>query len=138
MAEELATTTYLVSEPFDLAVKSLRKVLSEANLQLAGELDMSGRIRQSLLIGTAPCRVLFVAAEAAAFEEVGSDPRAAALTPLHVVVSARGSQTEIHFLRALPDQNGPLDRPTMEAFRQLQARIAQAVERIAMRSTFGV
>jgi len=137
MAEELATTTYLVSEPFEAAVKSLRRVLADANLKLAGELDMSSRIRKRLLIGTAPCRVLFVTAAPAAFEELSADPRAAALTPLHIVVSARGSQTEIHLLRALPAENGPLDRPTMEVFRHLQARIARAVERIAMRSTLG-
>jgi uncharacterized protein (DUF302 family) len=137
MAEELATTTYLVSEPFALAVQSLRKVLADANLKLAGELDTSSRIRQRLLIGTVPCLVLFVAVTPASSEELGADPGAAALTPLHIVVSARGSQTEIHLLRALPAQNGPLARPTMEVFRHMQARIAQAVERIAMRSTLG-
>lgn len=137
MADELATATYSVSEPFELAVKSLRKVLADANLKLAGELDMSSRIRQTLLIDTAPCRVLFVAATPASFGELGADPCAAALTPLHIVVSARGSQTEIHLLRALPAHNISLDQPTMEVFRRLQARIAQAVERIAMRSTFG-
>jgi len=137
MAAETATTTYLVSEPFDLTVKSLRRVLADANLKLAGELDVSSRIRKRLSIGTAPCRVLFVAATPAAFEGLGADSRAAALTPLHIVVSARGSQTEIHLLRALPAQNGPLERPTMEVFRHLQAKIAQAVERIAMRSTLG-
>jgi len=137
MPTELATTTYLVSEPFELAVKSLRKVLADANLKLAGELDMSSRIRERLLVGTVPCRVLLVAATPSAFEELGADPRAAALTPLHIVVSARGSQTEIHLLRALPAQNGPPDAPTMEAFRHLQTRIAQAVERIGMRSTLG-
>lgn len=137
MATELATATYLVSEPFEPAVRALRKVLADANLKLSGELDMSGHIWERLLIGSAPCRVLFVAATPAEFEELGAGPSAAALTPLHVVVSARGSQTEIHLLRALPAQDGRPDGSTMEVFRQLQSRIAQAVERIAMRSTLG-
>jgi uncharacterized protein (DUF302 family) len=136
MAAESATTTYLISEPFDLAVKSLRQVLADANLKLVGELDMAGRIRQRLLIGTAPCRVIFVA-PTAALEELGAAPCAAALTPLHIVVAARGSLTAIHLLKPLPVQNGTLDRPTMDTFRHLQARIAQAVERIGMRSTLG-
>jgi len=136
MARETATTTYLVPEPFELAVKSLRKILADANLKLAGELDMSNRILEKLRIGTAPCRVLFVAATPAAFGS-GAAPCAAALTPLHIVVSARGSQTEIHLLRTLPAQNISLDQSTMAAFRHLQARIVQAVERIGMRSTFG-
>jgi len=134
MSEELATTTYSVSEPFDQAVRSLRKALADGKLKLAGELDMSSRIRQKLLIGIAPCRVLFVTAELPA-EPLDCCPSTAALTPFHLVVSARGSQTEIHFLRALPNQNGPMDQPMMTAFRHLQARITQAVERIGMRST---
>lgn len=135
MSEEMATTTYSVLQPFEEAVKSLRRVLADGNLKLAGELDMSSRIRQRLLISTAPCRVLFVTATSAVFEKLGADPCAAALTPLHIVVSARGLQTEIHLLRSVPASNGPLDQPTTAAFRQLQARIAQAVERIGMRST---
>lgn len=135
MATELATTTYLLAEPFDLAVKSLRKVLADANIELAGEMDMSSRIRERLLMRTAPCRVFFVAAKPAACAGLDADPRAAALTPLHIVLSGHGLQTEIHMLRALPAEDGPLDRPTMEFFRHLQVTIAQAVERIAMRST---
>ena len=134
MAEELATTTYSVAEPFEQAIKSLRKALIDEKLKLAGELDLSGRVRRRLLISTAPCKVLFVTASPSAFEGLGADPWGAALTPMHIVVSARGAQTEIHFLRALPVQNGPLDAATMAAFRQLQARITQAVERIGMRS----
>jgi uncharacterized protein (DUF302 family) len=137
MAEELATTTYSVSEPFEQALRSLRKVLAEGNLRLAGELDISSRIRQRLLISTPPCVVLLVMATPAVFEELGADPCVAALTPLHIVVSARGSQTEIHLMRAVPAHTDPLDRPTIAAFRQLQARITGAVERIGMRTTLG-
>jgi uncharacterized protein (DUF302 family) len=136
MAEEFATTTYLVPEPFETAVQSLRKVLADAGIELVGELDTSSRIRQTLLIGATPCRVLFVATPAS-FEELGAGPSAAALTPLHIVVSARGPQTEIHLLRAMRPDNILLDQPTMAVFRRLQARVAQAVERIAMRSTLG-
>jgi len=137
MSEELATTTYAVREPFEQAVRSLRKALSDGNLKLAGELDMSSRIRQRLLVDTAPCRVLFVTAEPGVFEELGADPCAAALTPLHVVISARGSQTEVHLLRTLSDHQQRMDRPTLAAFRSLQIRIAEAVERIGMRCRFG-
>ncbi len=137
MATESATTTYLISEPFDLAIKSLRKVLADADLKLVGELGMSGRIRDRLLISIAPYRLLFVSATQTALQELGADPRVAALTPLHIVVSARGSQTEFHLLRALPVHDSPLDRPATEIFRQLQAKISQAVERIAMRATLG-
>jgi uncharacterized protein (DUF302 family) len=137
MAGELATTTYSVSEPFEQAVRSLRKVLAGGNLQITGELDMSGRIRQRLLISTAPCRVLFVNARVSVFENREPDSYTAALTPLHIVVSARGSQTEIHLLRASPADNGALDLVTTAAFQRLQTETAQAIEKIGMRPTLG-
>ena len=69
MAEERATTTYVVSEPFERALKSLRKVLADGSLNLIGELDMSSRFRERLLIDAAPSRTLFIAATPARFEE---------------------------------------------------------------------
>lgn len=137
MTDEPATITYAVAEPFEQAVESLRRVLTGGNLKITGELDMSRRIRQRLLISTAPCRVLFVNARASVFENRGADPYAAALTPLHIVVSARGSQTEIHLLRASPADNGALDQPAAAAFQRLQTETAQAIEKIGMRSTLG-
>ena len=135
MNAELATTTYLVPEPFEQALRALRKVLAQANLPLAGELDMSRRLQESLPIGVAPLRVLFIAAAPWTFSRLSEAPAIAALTPLHVVVSARGSQAEIHFLRVVPQSQSPMDEPTMKAIQRLQDRIAQAVERIAMRAT---
>ncbi|MBZ5724696.1 MAG: hypothetical protein LAP87_06830 [Acidobacteriia bacterium] len=137
MADEPATTTYTVTEPFEEAVKSLRKVLAGGNLKITGELDMSYRIRQRLLVGTAPCRVLFVGGTPAVFQNLGADALAAALTPLHIVVSARGSQTEIHLLRALASDNGPLEPQVAATFRRLQAEIFRAIEKIGMRAALG-
>ena len=95
------------------------------NLQLAGELDVAQRLREKLLIGTAPCRVLFVTAKAS------GDARAAALLPLHIVISAAGSQTEIHMMRRLPAQDGL----SAMVLRQLQTRVARAIEKIGMRAS---
>jgi len=137
MSDEEATITYMVREPFEQAVRSLRKALSDGNLELAGELDISSRIRQKLLVDTAPCRVFFVTAAPGVFEKPGADPYAAALTPLHVVISARGSQTEVHLLRPFSAQKQPMAPPTLAAFRRLQIRVVEAVERIGMRCRFG-
>ena len=137
MTDEPATATYAVAEPFEQAIRSLRKVLTGGNLEITGELDMSARIRQRLLISTAPCRVLFVDARASVLENRAADPYTAALMPLHIVVSARGSQTEIHVLRASPADRGGLDRPEATAFRTLLKETAQAIERIGMRATLG-
>jgi uncharacterized protein (DUF302 family) len=59
MADESATTTYSIPEPFDEAVRSLRRVLAEASLKITGELDLSERLQRRLLVNTPPCLVLF-------------------------------------------------------------------------------
>lgn len=135
MIAESTTTTYLIQEPFERALLALRRVLAQANLPLTGELDMARRLHESLLIGVAPLRILFIAAAPWTFSRLSEAPEIAALTPLHLVVSARGAQTEIHFLRTIPANVSPLDEPAMKAIHRLQERVMQAVERIAMRST---
>ena len=137
MTDEPATITYAVARPFEEAVRSLRKALDAGNLRITGELDMSSRIRQRLLISPAPCRVLFVSTGAASYDNLTTDPCAAALTPLHIVVSARGFQTEIHLLRAAPADNGAMEQRTAAAFQRLQTATAQAIETIGMRATLG-
>jgi uncharacterized protein (DUF302 family) len=120
MAEENATSTYVIAEPFDLAVRLVRKVLAEASLKITGEMNMSGRIQRALWIQTAPCLVLF--ASPAAF---AAEPDAAGLTPLHIVISARGEQTDVHVLKVLPRDS--------EVSSRLKAAIAEAIETIGMR-----
>ena len=136
MADEKATSTYLIAEPFDRAVNLVRKVLSGANLKIVGELNMSGRLQRALWIRTAPCTVLFASAPTSPASFV-SDPQEAALTPLHIVVSAHGSQSEVHVLRVLPRHDGTPDFRAIAASSLLQTAIAQAIATIGMRASLG-
>jgi uncharacterized protein (DUF302 family) len=135
MSDELATITYLMEEPFGQSLRSVRRILTARKLQIIGEFDISDRIRQKLLINTAPCMVLYVWPSVRLSESLGGDPGAAALAPLHVVVAGRGAHSEVHLLRTLPSDAGLLDRRTSAAVNQIQAEIAQAIEKIAMRVT---
>jgi uncharacterized protein (DUF302 family) len=134
---EAATITYSVPEPFEVALKGLRKVLAAGNFGVAGELDISRRIRKELKIGIAPCRIFLVVPSPESFVDFGDCPCAAAFTPLHIVVSAHGSRADIHLLRALPAQSNLLDRHTSGVVRDLLARITRAVEQIGMRCAAG-
>ncbi len=138
MAEEPATITYSIAEPFEQALKTVRSVLSGPGLKVSGQLDISSRIRQRLLIGTAPCVVLLVSPSAALGKTLGSDSSAAGLAPLHVVVSSRGRQSEVHVLRILSNEGGLLDRQAMSAVNQIQAQILEAIEKIGTRVTLTV
>lgn len=134
MAEENATCMYVIDEPFPKALKCMRTALAGANLRITGEIDLSVRIRRTLLVNIPPCSVLFVSPSTRATGERAADPCGAALTPLHVVVSARGSQTEVHFLKARPRLDEALDQPVLATVEQLQRALSQTLEKIGMRS----
>jgi uncharacterized protein (DUF302 family) len=136
MSDENATSTYLIAEPFDRAVNLVRRVLAAANLKIVAELDMSGRIQRGLLIRTVPCTVLFASAPTSP-ASFTADPQEAALTPLRIVVSARGSQSEVHVLRVLPRHDGTADFRAIAASSLLQTAIAQAIATIGMRASLG-
>ena len=132
MPAESATTTYYIPESFDGAVRAVRRVLAEAGLTVSNELDMAGRLQRRLQVQTQPCKVLFVSPGAKRWKELG----AAALTPLHVVISERGDHSEIHILRG----PGAADvaEGSLAELGKLRAQIADAIERIAMRVLLGV
>jgi|SRR5581483_9897475 len=136
MAEEPATITYSIAEPFEQALKMVRRVLIGRGLEVSGQLDISSRIRQRLLIGTAPCVVLLVSPSAELGKLLGSS--AAGLTPLHVVVSSRGMQSQVHVLRILSNQGGLLGRHARAAVNQIQAQILEGIEKIGVRVTLTV
>ena len=137
MPEENATSTYVIAEPFDEAVKLVRKVLAGAHLRITGEMNMSERLQRALLVQPAPCLVLF-ASPAVGPEGEAVSPHDAAVAPLHVVLAARGSETEVHLLRVLPRHHGKADLERIAASGRLQAAIAQAIESIGMRKGLGV
>ena len=137
MQEESATRTYLLAQPFDEAVALLRGALADASLKVTGELNIAGRIRRSLRIGTTPCVVLFAGPDTAGGEAAEADSREAVLTPLHVVASAKGRCTEVHILRVLPREDGPFSPVAMAAICGLQCRLSAALGRIAMRTGVG-
>ena len=138
MADEPATVTYLIAEPFEQALRSLREVLSVRHLNVTGGLDISARTQQKLLMGTAPCVILFVSPSTPLGAVLDADRYAAALAPFHIVVSERGRQTEIHVLRTLSGDHGPLDPSCIAALNEAHSEILRAIESIGMPVAMGV
>ena len=136
MTDESATTTYSIPEPFDEAVRSLRRVLAEAGLKIVGKLDLSARLQHRLSVDTPPCLVLFAGPAMPMRNGPSGHLGAAALTPLHIVVSARGPQTEIHLLRIPPPYDGVRQDSAMADLGRFRARLSQAIETIGMRAVF--
>ena len=133
MTGETAATTYSIPESFEAALKLIRAALARAGLSVPAELDISGRIQRSLGIGMARCKVLYVGANQSILEAINVCPAVGIFLPLHIVVSARGEQTEIHFMASLPSNSGD---PLVSPVNGLQDEVSRAIEKIAMHRSY--
>jgi uncharacterized protein (DUF302 family) len=127
------TATLIMQKPFNEALKLLRVALAGEELEIAAELDMSGRIRKSLRVNMPPCRVLCVDCPMALLEALAFDRSAAVLLPLHLVVAGQDDLTLIHLLNPAAALYSGLPVTARAAVSKLQARVALAVESISIR-----
>lgn len=138
MAEENATSTYSMAEPYDQAIELLRRAISAANLTITGEFDVSERIHKALMLCIAPCRVLFAHPSSGDAEGMSAEPESAVFTPLHIVVSARGRHTQVHILRVLPRQQAAVGDVQLARLSRMETAVSQAIEKIAMRASMAL
>jgi uncharacterized protein (DUF302 family) len=133
MNGEPAVTAYVIPEPFDRALRLLRDVLGNNELSIAGEVDVSSRIKRELNIGFGPCRILLVDSPCLLLEACTLDRAAAAFVPLHLVLCGRGPQTLVHWMN--PATLGGVRLPAGAAapLLKLHTLLARSVERVAMR-----
>ena len=133
MNEEQTTSTFRIAEPFAAALKAVRSALSCSGVSISGELDLSDRLERSLNLNLPPCVVLFGSLPVLMTRDLADDPCTAALAPLHIVISARGPQTEVHLLRALPLCADGVPPWALACLGRLQATVYRAIERIGVR-----
>ena len=133
MTSEPATTMYSLADHYERALKLVRAALVKEGLEVPLELDVSGRIRRELGIALAPCRVLCVDCPFLLLEAVTLDAAAAVFLPLHVVVSAHGSQTFVHLLSPASTQDHALPVGLKVPISKLHARVSRVLERMGVR-----
>jgi hypothetical protein len=104
-------------------------------MRIAGELDVSWRLKRSLAMVLEPCKMVFVLPDPAALSAQFIHPQASVFLPLHIVISGDGRQSEIQIQNRI--QNGrSIDAmwpygPIVEAQRQL----SDAIEAVAVRTS---
>jgi uncharacterized protein (DUF302 family) len=134
MTGDQETATLIMRQPFNEALKLIRRALAEGGLEIAADLDMAGRIRKALRIDLPPFRVLCVDCPVALLEALALDRSAAVLLPLHVVVAGQGGGlTLVHLLNPAAALYSGLPITARAAVSKLQARVAQAVESVSIR-----
>ena len=132
MIGEQETATLIIQKPLNEAVKLLRRALAEGGLEIAADLDLSGRIRKALRIDFPPCRVLCGDCPVALLEALVLDRSAAVLLPLHLVVTGQDGLTLVHLLNPAAALYSGLPVTARAAVSKLQARVAQAVEKVSI------
>ena len=99
IAGRAPTLTFVLEEPFESALTTLRRAFAQNQLCVAVELDAAKRIRRALSITVSPCRILFVENPLVMLEATAVDRSSAVFIPLHIVVSGGGRSTLVHVLR---------------------------------------
>jgi uncharacterized protein (DUF302 family) len=133
MNSEPTVTTYLISEPFDRALKAIREALAKNDLSVCAELDVSARVKRELSMGFTQCKILLVDSSCLLFEAATLDCSAAVLFPLHVVVTERGRQTLVHWINAAAIEGARLPMGAAVPLAKLQSLVTHSLDRIAMR-----
>ena len=138
MPGHVGSIKYSLPEPFEQAVESVRKALANRGLRVAGQLDVGKRVERALGIVLPPCRIVFVLPCPARLSVDSIHPWAAIFLPLHVVISGRGTQTEIHVQNRVQAGRQTAAPASSGAVMETQAQVSEAMEAIAMRPSMVV
>jgi uncharacterized protein (DUF302 family) len=126
---------YSMAMPVEAAIEAVCNSLRKRGIRLAGQLDVSGRLEESLGIVLPPCRLLFVLPGPASSNTGTIHPSAAVFLPLHVVISGNRIQSEIRIANGIQAEANAAPPTTYAPVWELQREILEALESVAMRSS---
>jgi uncharacterized protein (DUF302 family) len=126
--------TYVISEPFDKAVRLIRSALAEMELSVAGEFDTTGAFGGKPGKKAKQSRILLVDCPLLVFEAQALNRAAGVFFPLHVLVWADGDRTQVSAVSSsgLFDVRLPLG--AAGPMEKLQARVTMALESVLFRA----
>jgi hypothetical protein len=84
-----------------------------------------------LRLGFVPCRILLVDSPSLLLQAATLDRAAAALMPLHLVLTARGAETFVYWISPTAIEGVRLPMAAAPPLLKLQAMLTRAMERIA-------
>ena len=132
MIHEPAVTSYTMACPFERALPAVREALAAGGLTISGEMDISDRIRRQLGLDFGPCRIILVDSPYLLVEALALDRSAAALLPLHVVISGRElSTTHVHWISLAGMRQAHLPAGSEAPLGKLHAELLQVFEGLA-------
>ena len=124
--------SFMIDEPYDVALRMVRIALARHGLRAPVELDVASRIRQELGAGVAPCTVLYVDDPAVLLEAVVFDRGAGLLIPQPLVVTGDNRRTDV-FVRSPELPWSDIPESVRDPLHGLQVRMTRAIESVADR-----
>jgi hypothetical protein len=125
----LATTgrTWAIDEAFGKLVPMVRRVLAQAGLGVAAELDVSGESYFRPGIGRRSCVVLLVDTPVLLFEAIALDRGGAVFVPVHLVISGDGETSYVHWANPVTSSGLRPPAPAKAPLEHLCAQVARAL-----------
>jgi uncharacterized protein (DUF302 family) len=125
--------TFVIAERFDKALKTIRGAIADKQLEIAGELDVAELVNGRPSKSGPRSLILLVDCPVLMFEALALDRAAAVFFPLHVLITAAGSQT----LASLTNPAGLFDARlpvgAADPMDRLQIRVVQALDSASRR-----
>jgi len=125
--------THTIREPFDKALKLIRRALAEADLSVVGEFDATGTFGRKAGRKSERSTILLVDCPILAFEAQALDRAARVFFPLHVFVWSEGDRTRLSTMGFVDLFDVRLPSGAAQPIGKLQARIAAALETVLTR-----
>jgi uncharacterized protein (DUF302 family) len=125
--------TYVISEPFDKAVKLIRSALAETELGVVGEFDTTEAFGKDPEKKSKQSRILLVDCPLLVFEAQALDRSAGVFFPLHVLVRADADRTQVSTVSSRELFDVRLPSGATDPMDSLQARVALALESVLRR-----
>src|SRR3954451_18575997 len=95
MSQRPPLLSFIIDEPYEVALRMVRIALARHGLRAPAELDIASRIRQELGAGLATCTVLYVDDLVALLEAVVFYRGAALLIPQPLVITGDDRRTDV-------------------------------------------
>jgi hypothetical protein len=135
MMEEGRILGFTIDQPFDVALRMLRRALAMESLRVPCELDTSARVKQELGVGLKQNIILFVDDPIRLLEATVMDPAGGLFIPKAVVLSSNGPESRVSVRSLDPVFMAGLPVSFRAAVTNLHERILSAIQRVGQKET---
>ena len=133
MTHERRVVTFIIDEPFDVALRMLRRALAREGLRVPCEVDTSARLKKELGVGLKDSIVLYVDTPILLLEATVLNLAGSLYVPEPVVLSSSGAQSVVVVRSIKPILDDAFSNSVREAITQLHERILKAIQTIGQR-----